>query len=197
MPDNRSHEAPDSIELVQPEWLNAWCDYARDLPPDTALDFGDRETLMIHQDGFAGGWTAATERPTTARADASEPSGLRLGLLQEQKLRAWPKDRIRPKSIATGVISLLAEIDALRGEAAQREPISHAEFSRFVQEATEQRARAERAEAALARIDGHPTPVDDHGRCWYCSGGLGHGPNGHKDDCALVAIRQLSAGKGD
>lgn len=36
--------------------------------------------------------------------------------------------------------------------AAFQERISHAEFSRFVQEAREQRERAERAEAALARL---------------------------------------------
>ncbi len=40
--------------------------------------------------------------------------GLRLGLVQEERLRAWPKDRIRPKSVALGLISLLAEVDALR-----------------------------------------------------------------------------------
>lgn len=42
--------------------------------------------------------------------------GLRLGKEQERRLRAWPKDRIRPKSVALGVISLLAEVDALRAE---------------------------------------------------------------------------------
>lgn len=41
---------------------------------------------------------------------------MRLGVRQEQMLRAWPKDRIRPKSVALGVISLLAEVEALRDE---------------------------------------------------------------------------------
>ena len=48
-------------------------------------------------------------------------SGLRLGALQEKRLRAWPKDRIRPKSVALGVISLLSEIDHLRAEVAERD----------------------------------------------------------------------------
>ena len=43
-------------------------------------------------------------------------SGLRLGALQEQRLRAWPTERIRPKSVALGVRSLLAEVSALRSE---------------------------------------------------------------------------------
>lgn len=47
-----------------------------------------------------------------------EERGLRLGVEQEKRLRAWPKDRIRPKSVALGVMSLLAEVDALRAELA-------------------------------------------------------------------------------
>lgn len=58
---DRPTDAPDSIEIVPPAWLDEWREYAEGLE-DTSLDFGDRETLMIHQDGFAGGWTAATER---------------------------------------------------------------------------------------------------------------------------------------
>lgn len=42
--------------------------------------------------------------------------GLRLGVRQEQRLRDWPKERIRPKSVALGVMSLLAEVEALRRE---------------------------------------------------------------------------------
>lgn len=61
-------EAPDSIRLIQPEWLDAWREYAEGLE-DTSLDFGDRETLMIHQDGFAGGWTAGQERIDALEAD--------------------------------------------------------------------------------------------------------------------------------
>ena len=42
--------------------------------------------------------------------------GLRLSAAQEQALRRWPTERIRPKSVALGVLSLLAEVDALRAE---------------------------------------------------------------------------------
>lgn len=48
-----------------------------------------------------------------------ERAGLRLGIEQERRLRMWPKDRIRPKSVALGVISLLAEVVALRQERAE------------------------------------------------------------------------------
>jgi len=42
------------------------------------------------------------------------PPGLRLGIAQERQLRRWPLERIKPKSVALGVRSLFAEIDALR-----------------------------------------------------------------------------------
>lgn len=48
------------------------------------------------------------------------------------------------------------------------------------------------ARAALIAIDGHPTPVDQNGRCWYCGGGLGLGPDGHRETCPLVAARTLA-----
>lgn len=55
---------------------------------------------------------------TAERVAAGLPSGLRLGIAQERALRQWPKERIRPKSVALGVISLLAEVDHLRAELA-------------------------------------------------------------------------------
>lgn len=61
--------------------------------------------------------TNPAARPRAAEgADDARISGLRLGVEQERRLRAWPADRIRPKSIALGVRSLLAEVDALRAE---------------------------------------------------------------------------------
>lgn len=42
--------------------------------------------------------------------------GLRLSDAQDETLRRWPLDRIRPKTVALGVRSLLAEVDALRAE---------------------------------------------------------------------------------
>lgn len=57
---------------------------------------------------------------TAERVAAGLPSGLRLGAEQERRLRRWPKDRIRPKSVALGVISLLAEVDHLRAELADQ-----------------------------------------------------------------------------
>jgi hypothetical protein len=57
-----------------------------------------------------------------ARSEAGwYPSGLRLGLGQERGLRRWPANRIRPKSIALGVRSLFAEVDALRIQLAASE----------------------------------------------------------------------------
>lgn len=53
------------------------------------------------------------DQPTEAPRADGQP-GLRLGVEQERRLRLWPKDRIRPKSVALGVISLLAEVQALR-----------------------------------------------------------------------------------
>lgn len=66
--------------------------------------------------------TAQPRQPADPDRLANHRSGLRLGDVQEQRLRAWPKDRIRPKSVALGVISLLAEVDALRVE---REAFRH------------------------------------------------------------------------
>jgi hypothetical protein len=58
-----------------------------------------------------------------ARSEAGwYPSGLRLGLGQERGLRRWPANRIRPKSIALGVRSLFAEVDALRIQLAADDP---------------------------------------------------------------------------
>lgn len=50
------------------------------------------------------------------------------------------------------VDALTKERDALRTDLARREPISHAEFSRFVQEAQEQRELADRRGHALEEI---------------------------------------------
>lgn len=49
------------------------------------------------------------------------PRGLRLSNAQDQTLRRWPLDRIRPKAVALGVRSLIAEVDALRERAAALE----------------------------------------------------------------------------
>lgn len=56
--------------------------------------------------------------------------------------------------------------------------------------------RGQRSElmAAVDQLAGAPTPVTPDGRCWYCSGGLGHGPDGHRPDCALAALRALAPG---
>lgn len=67
----------------------------------------------FHGSGSTDGLCAACA--ATAAAGGGH-QGLRLGALQERRLRAWPKDRIRPKSVALGVISLLAEVDRLRTE---------------------------------------------------------------------------------
>jgi hypothetical protein len=75
--------------------------------------------------------------------DADARHGLRLGVVQEQRLRQWPKDRIRPKSVALGVMSLLAEVDALRAEARQAEQCT------------------DRAEAALAQWKDYADRVSD------------------------------------
>ncbi len=52
-------------------------------------------------------------------------------------------------------------------------------------------AEVARLTAALARLDGHPTPTDQAGHCWYCGGGLGHGPHGHRPACPLALARKL------
>ena len=41
-------------------------------------------------------------------------------------------------------------------------------------------------------LDGYPTPVDDEGRCWFCGGGLGHGPHGHTASCVWTAMRKAA-----
>jgi hypothetical protein len=123
------------------------------------------------------------------------PRGLRLSEAQDRALRSWPRERIRPKSVALGVMSLLAELDATRQELetarAERDKLrlgegeifvfTNAEFCRFVQEAREQRGRAEQAEAKLdaARAEAQalreallnsrewsPDEVPDGVACW-------------------------------
>jgi hypothetical protein len=42
----------------------------------------------------------------------------------------------------------------------------------------------------------HPTPADDHAGCWFCGGGLGNGPTGHKDACAWRRLRAALAARG-
>lgn len=42
----------------------------------------------------------------------------------------------------------------------------------------------------------HPTPADDHAGCWFCGGGLGNGPNGHKDACAWSRLLAALAARG-
>lgn len=59
---------------------------------------------------------ADQQQTAPSAAMDGERRRLRLGRVQEQRLRQWPKDRIRPKSVALGVMSLLAEVDALRAE---------------------------------------------------------------------------------
>ena len=39
----------------------------------------------------------------------------------------------------------------------------------------------------------HPTPATDDAGCWFCCGGLGNGPNGHKDTCAWRRMRAALA----
>jgi hypothetical protein len=60
--------------------------------------------------------SSSTDQPAPHEA----ARGLRLGVLQEQRMREWPKERIRPKSVALGVLSLLADVDALREQLAER-----------------------------------------------------------------------------
>ena len=46
---------------------------------------------------------------------------------------------------------------------------------------------------AARRLSGEPTPVSPDGRCWFCRGGLGHGPDGHRPDCAWVRRFDIAA----
>lgn len=78
---------------------------------------------------------------------AAQRSGLRLGREQERRLRAWPTGRIRPKSVALGVLSLLAEVDALR--AVQRPQVTRLQTEVARLTAQLATAQAER-DAALA-----------------------------------------------
>lgn len=48
---------------------------------------------------------------------------------------------------------------------------------------------AERLRVIVTAIDAHPTPTDAQGNCWYCGGGLGHGPHGHLTTCPLAMAR--------
>lgn len=45
---------------------------------------------------------------------------------------------------------------------------------------------AERLEEIARGFEGYPTPVDHQGKCWFCNGGLGHGPRGHAESCIWV-----------
>lgn len=59
---------------------------------------------------------------TTVNDALARTPGVRLSEHQERTLRSWPLDRIRPKSIALGLISLCAEIDHLRAAQARHAP---------------------------------------------------------------------------
>lgn len=68
---------------------------------------------------MSDGTTTTGRREPDPREAGVYPSGLRLGERQEQVLRGWPLERIRPKSVALGVRSLIAEVDALRERVAE------------------------------------------------------------------------------
>lgn len=171
---------------------------------------------------------ALTEQPATYTpsgepaqpSPAEPPMGLRLGTLQERRLRAWPKDRVRPKSVALGVISLLAEVDALRSERNAFRDLSgrhldrlrdleeidkeHAECPSHLTVLSEQRDRltAERddARAAIMALVRHSpfyeviTDVEagivEVGACQFCQE-IGQ----HTSDCPWMAVEAIAAGK--
>lgn len=94
------------------------------------LDWIEARQGPLPEDGFTTietsvGVVRALGRETTVAGYSSEagvyPSGLRLSNAQDQTLRRWPLERIRPKSVALGLRSLIAEVDALRERVAALE----------------------------------------------------------------------------
>jgi hypothetical protein len=116
-----------------------------------------------------------TDRPSAERRCivSEHQQGLRLGVEQERRLRAWPKDRIRPKSVALGVISLLAEVDALTDE----RDTARAEL-----------AQAEAERAALRQACLTPSGLG----CRLCHSTWLRGEDDHYRDCALAAHPQAA-----
>ncbi len=57
---------------------------------------------------------AALDRPTPPDSDAVTQAAERLTPYRERVIRSWPRDRIKPLTVARCLDSLLAELDALR-----------------------------------------------------------------------------------
>jgi hypothetical protein len=105
---------------------------------------------------------------TTTDDVLTRTPSLRLGPHQEQVLRRWPIERIRPKSVALGIVSLFAEIDALRkdhGAAAELARVKEcAELARsralLILESSDDQALRDEILGFLGEILG-PLPGDD------------------------------------
>lgn len=109
------------------------------------------------------------------------PRGLRLSDAQDSTLRRWPMERIRPKSVALGVRSLFAEVDALRAENAAL------------------RARVEALAASLFEIRDYCAELhdgDDVERLAYRVTGMANGALNEYFAALAAAERAAPEGKG-
>ena len=127
--------------------------------------------------------------PGGKREAGAYSNGLRLGMMQERTLRRWPLERIRPKSVALGLRSLLAEVDALRAER---------------DEARAALAQAEERTRALVRvveqaIDWIEMPIQAYSLKWGVDWQYGDDPTPHWTALkrALAAAGPRAAGGGE
>lgn len=113
-----------------------------------------------------------TETTPSYQADGQPPppNAERLTPYRERVLRQWPRDRIKPLTVARGLDSVLAELDALRA----------------------QRDDARAAIMALARCSPFFVTIDPKGDveiCQFCAETGGHAP-----DCPWLLVEAIAAG---
>lgn len=89
-----------------------------------------------------------TEDDLRAGQVGAYPAGLRLSSAQDRLLRRWPLSRIRPKSVALGMRSLIAEVDTLRAE----RDAALAQLARMTHHLRQERERRESLERRHANL---------------------------------------------
>ncbi len=160
--------APDTVTTDPPEWMAEWQAYVADL--DTSLEGQDEH--LIHQDGFAAGWTLGTERSE----DTVAALRARLEAAEQGEAKAW---------------GCYANSETVNRELAEH--LAKTERKLAAAEASSIRlAQALRWNAARSYADGRlpcwcPAPPDDTPDAWHAAWCLN----------ARAALAEHDAAKGE